>query len=133
MGDLCGGVLKESLVLVETETGCAAEPSLLWLAIAEQKAVLVIVALRRIGVALVRIRYAQKCVPAADSERAVMVVYEGGAGIDSTGFEVVVEVPFGIGALTRLNPQAGNDWGEAAHIIQKCNPGEISSRRKDIA
>ena len=133
VGGLRGLVLKESLIEVEAETRRAAEAALLGLPVSEQDSELVKVALAGDGFALGNIVGTQECVSAAEAERSVAIVYECGASIDTSGFQVVIEIPFGVGARACLDAQTGDDRREAANITKESDSGEVGGRGKYVA
>src|ERR1700674_1072232 len=125
-------ILQRPIVRVKTEAAGGTQATLVELTVAKQHPKLVENILARRRRSHWSVDHAQKGIASANGKWAVVVVHQCHAGIDAAGLEVVIEVPFGIGARAGFDAQAGNDGSEAPCSRQKRDAGEIRGRRKHV-
>ena len=75
----------------------------------------------------------QKGVATAEGERSDIVVDEKSALVHTSQLEVIVEVPFRIGAAAGGSPQPGYDRRKMARLRGECDAGQVFRGGKHVA
>src|ERR1700746_264048 len=124
VGGLDSGVLQEAEIGVEAEARSATEAAFVGVAVSKQDAELVEILLYgtlagQTGQGL------DKGVAASEGEIPQTVVDQHGAGIGAAFFEIVIEIPLGIGLSTALHAHPRNQGGQMLGSGQESDAGEI--------